>query len=51
MMLVVNYVIYGCSSKRATPGSITIPELNTGGKYYCSYYSRQGDRWQFEEEY
>ena len=24
--------------------SITIPELNTGGKYCCSYYSRQGDR-------
>ena len=21
---------------------------DTGGKYYCSYYSRQGDRWQFE---
>ena len=25
-------------------GSIIIPELNTGGKYCCSYYSRQGDR-------
>ena len=24
--------------------SITIPELNTGGKYCWSYYSRQGDR-------
>ena len=29
--------------------SITIPELNTGGKYCCNYYSRQGDRWQFEK--
>ena len=45
----VNYVIYGCSSARTTPGvSLAIPELNTGGKYYCSYYSRQGNRWQFE---
>ena len=26
--------------------SITIPELNTGGKYYCSYYSRKDDGWQ-----
>ena len=24
-------------------------ELNTGGNYYCSYYSRQGDRWQSEK--
>ena len=29
--------------------SITTLELNTGGKYYCSYYSRQGDWWQFEK--
>ena len=30
--------------------SITILELiNTGGKYCCSYYSRQDDRWQFEK--
>ena len=29
--------------------SITLPELHAGGKYYCSYYSRQGDRWQFEK--
>ena len=49
MMLGVNYVIYGCSSARKTPGvSRAIPELYTGGKYYCNYYSRQGNRWQFE---
>ena len=23
--------------------------LKTGGKYCCSYYSRQGDRWQIEK--
>ena len=28
---------------------LTIPELNTGGNYYCSYYSRQGHRRQFEK--
>ena len=22
---------------------ISVPELNTGEKYYCSYYSKQGD--------
>ena len=49
MMPGVNYLIYGCSSARTTPRSITIPELNTGGKYCCSYYSRQGDREQFEK--
>ena len=44
MMPVVNYVIYGYFSARTTP---TIPpELNTGGKHCCSYYSRQGDKWQ-----
>ena len=50
MMPGVNYVIYGCSSARLTPGiSLYIPELNTGGKHCCSYYLRQGDRWQFEK--
>ena len=45
----VNYVIYGCSSARTTPGvPPTMPELNTGEKYCCSYYSRVGDIWQFE---
>ena len=31
-MTAVNYVIYGCSSSRTTPGNITIQELYTGGK-------------------
>ena len=47
MMLGVNYVIYGCSSARLTPGVSAISELNTEGKHCCSYYLRQGDRWQF----
>ena len=28
---------------------ISLPELNTGGNYCCSYYSRQGDGWQFKK--
>ena len=44
----VKYVIYGCSSVGATSG-ISLPELNTGGIYCCSYYSRQNDRWQFKK--
>ena len=45
MMSGVNYVIYGSSSGRATPGvSLIIPRLNTGGKYFCCYYSKQNDR-------
>ena len=28
----VNYVIYGCSSSRTTPGVITIEDLHTGEK-------------------
>ena len=42
----VNCIIYGCSSARTTPDvPITIPELlNTGEKYYCSYYSKPRDR-------
>ena len=47
MMPGLNYVIYGCSSARTTPG-VRLLELHTGGKY-CSYYSRQGDRRQFEK--
>ena len=47
MMVGVNYVIYGCSSAGTTPG-ISLPELNTGGKYCYSYYSRQGVRLQFK---
>ena len=50
MMLCVNYVIYGWSSARATPGvSLHQSLVNTGEKYCCSYYTRQGDRWQFEK--
>ena len=50
MMPGVNYIIYGCSFARTIPGSITLPELlHAGWKYCCSYYSRQGDRWQFEK--
>ena len=48
MMHGVNYVIYGCSSARTTP-VVSLSELNTGGKYCFSYYSRQGDRWQVEK--
>ena len=42
MMPGVNYVIYGRSPAGLTPG-ISLPELNTGGEYCCSYYSRQND--------
>ena len=50
MMPGVNYVTYGCSFVRTTPGVSLYRSLaNTGGKYCCSYYSRQGDRWQFEK--
>ena len=49
MMPGVNYLMYCCSSARATPGDHYTGVLNTGGKYCCSYYSRQGDRWQFEK--
>ena len=40
----VKYVMYGCSSARATPGVSLYRSYNAGGKYCCSYYSRQGDR-------
>ena len=49
MMSGVNYVIYGCSSGRTTPGVSIYRSFNTGEKYCCSYYSRQGDRRQFEK--
>ena len=48
MMSGVNYVRYGCSSAGTTPG-ISLPELNTGRKCCCSYYSRQDNRWQFRK--
>ena len=31
-MPAVNYLIYGCSSLKTTPGVTTIQELHTGGK-------------------
>ena len=31
-MPAVNYVIYGCSSSRTTPGVFTMQELHTGRK-------------------
>ena len=49
MMSGVNYVICGCSSARTTAEvSLYQNFLNTEEKY-CSYYSKQGDRWQFEK--
>ena len=44
----VNYVIYGCSSARTSP-RISRYWTNTKEKYYCSYYSIQGDRWKSEK--
>ena len=47
MMSGVNYVIYGCSSTRLTPGvyrSLTLEE-----NIVAVIYSRQGDRRQFEK--
>ena len=29
--------------------SFIILELHTGGKYYCSYYSNEANRWQFKK--
>ena len=47
----VNYVIYGCSCAGTFPGVSLYRSLaNTGEKYCCSYYSRLGDRWQFEKK-
>ena len=48
MMPGVNYV-YIVTRRENKSKSITILELNTGGEYCCSYYSRQGDAWQFEK--
>ena len=42
MMPGVNYLIYGCSSARATPEVSLYRSLNTAEKYHCSYSSRQG---------
>ena len=46
-MPAVNYVMYDCSCSRTTA---TLQELHTWGKTCCSYYSRYGDRLQFEKE-
>ena len=49
MMPGVNYVTYGCFFARTTPRVSLYRSLT--GKYCCSYYSRQGDRWwQFEKQ-
>ena len=45
----VNYKIYGCCSARTTPGVSLHQSLTLEEKYYCSYYLRQGDGWQFEK--
>ena len=48
-MFAVNYIKYGCSSSRTTPGVITTQELHNGGKNCFSYYSRQGEKRQFKK--
>ena len=45
----VNYVIYGCSSARTTVGVSLYRSLTLVETDYCSYYSKQGNRWQFEK--
>ena len=47
MMPGVNYVIYGCSSKKATPEVSLYWSLTLEKIYYCSYYSKKSVRWQF----
>ena len=42
IMPAVNYVIYGCSSSRTTPGFITIQELHTGGKTLLQLFLKIG---------
>ena len=44
MMPGVNYVIYGCSSARATPGVSLYGSLTLEENIVGSYYSRQVDR-------
>ena len=43
----LNYSWYGGSSSRTTLG--VSPRCNTRRKVSLSYYSREDDRWQFEE--
>ena len=49
MMPGVNYVIYGFSSKRTTPGVSPYRSLTLEEIYSCSYYLTYGDRWQLEK--
>ena len=47
MMPGVNYLMYGCSSARTTPGVSLYRSLSLEQKEKknsCSYYSRQSDR-------
>ena len=48
-MPAVNYVTYGCSSSRTTPGVITTQELHTGGKTLLQLLLKRGDKRQFEK--
>ena len=43
-MPAVNYVIYGCSSSRTTPGVITIQKIHTGGKTWFQLLLKIDDR-------
>ena len=43
-MLAVNYVIYGFSSSRRTPGVITIQELHAGGNTLLQLLLKRDDR-------
>ena len=43
-MPVANYVTYGCSSSRTTPGVITIQEFHTGGKTLLQLLLKIDDR-------
>ena len=42
-MPAVNYVIYGCSSWRTTPGVNTIQEIHNGGKTLLELLHKIGD--------
>ena len=43
-MPAVNYVIYGCSSSRTTPGVIPIQKIHTGGKTLLQLLLKIDDR-------
>ena len=44
-MPAVNYVIYGCSSSRTTPGVINKRELHGRGKTLLKLLFKIDDRW------